>query len=97
AGMEVVRRFQGRAFFDLTGIQWAFYDAFGVLPADTVKAIGGSQPVIPVPPENCGLAAAVEDLELLRQSAICPRECIELPTQPSSHRLERPFAHRPAA
>jgi pyruvate,water dikinase len=49
AGMEVVRRFQGRAFFDLTGIQWAFYDAFGVLPADTVKAIGGSQPVIPVP------------------------------------------------
>lgn len=50
-GMEVVRRFQGRAFFDLTGIQWAFYDAFGVLPADTVKAIGGSQPVIPVPPD----------------------------------------------
>jgi pyruvate,water dikinase len=51
AGMEVVRRFQGRAFFDLTGIQWAFYDAFGVMPADSVKAIGGSQPVIPVPPD----------------------------------------------
>ena len=51
AGMEVVRRFQGRAFFDLTAIQWAFYDAFGVLPADTVKAIGGSQPLIPVPPD----------------------------------------------
>ena len=51
AGMEVVRRFQGRAFFDLTAIQWAFYDSFGVLPADTVKAIGGSQPVIPVPPD----------------------------------------------
>ncbi len=49
-GMEVVRRFQGRAFFDLTGIQWAYYDAFGVLPADSVKAIGGSQPEIPVPP-----------------------------------------------
>jgi pyruvate,water dikinase len=49
--MEVVRRFQGRAFFDLTAIQWAFYDSFGVLPADTVKAIGGSQPVIPVPPD----------------------------------------------
>jgi pyruvate,water dikinase len=82
AGMEVVRRFQGRAFFDLTSIQWAFYDCFGVMPADTVKSIGGSQPVIPVPPDplkgpqgrsrsNGGLAAAVEDLELFRQSAIC--------------------------
>lgn len=50
-GMEVVRRFQGRAFFDLTMMQWAFYDAFGVPPADTVKAIGGSQPEIPVPPD----------------------------------------------
>jgi len=50
AGMEVVRRFQGRAFFDLTSIQWAFYDCFGVMPADTVKSIGGSQPEIAVPP-----------------------------------------------
>jgi hypothetical protein len=78
----VVRRFQGRAFFDLTSIQWAFYDCFGVMPADTVKSIGGSQPEIAVPPDplkgpqgrsrsNGGLAAAVEDLELFRQSAIC--------------------------
>jgi pyruvate,water dikinase len=50
AGMEVVRRFQGRAYFDLTGIQWAFYDSFGVSPADTVRAIGGTQPEIGVPP-----------------------------------------------
>jgi pyruvate,water dikinase len=51
AGMEVVRRFHGRAYFDLTGIQWAFYDSFGVMPADSVRAIGGSQPVIAVPPD----------------------------------------------
>lgn len=49
AGMELIRRFHGRAYFDLTGMQWAFYDAFGILPADTVQAIGGSQPEIPVP------------------------------------------------
>ncbi len=46
----MIRRFHGRAYFDLTGMEWAFYDAFGVLPADTINAIGGSQPEIPVPP-----------------------------------------------
>jgi pyruvate,water dikinase len=50
-GIELIRRFHGRAYFDLTGIEWAFYDAFGVLPADTVRSIGGSQPEVPVPPD----------------------------------------------
>jgi rifampicin phosphotransferase len=50
AGMQVVRRFQGRAFFDLTMMQWAFYDAFGVLPGEVAKLIGGHQPEIPAPP-----------------------------------------------
>jgi pyruvate,water dikinase len=49
AGMELVRRFQGRGFFDLTLMQWAFYDAFGILPAEVVRLIGGHQPEIPVP------------------------------------------------
>lgn len=50
-GTEVVRRFHGRGYFDLTLMQWAFYDAFGVPPADIVKAIGGlHQPEIVVPP-----------------------------------------------
>src|ERR1022692_1326548 len=49
AGMEMVRRFQGRGFFDLTLMQWAFYDAFGILPAEVVRLIGGHQPEIPVP------------------------------------------------
>jgi pyruvate,water dikinase len=49
AGMEVVRRFQGRGYFDLTLMQWAFYDAFGILPAEVAKLIGGHQPQIPVP------------------------------------------------
>lgn len=51
SGMEVIRRFHGRAFFDLTAMQWAFYDAFGFMPADIVKVVGGHQPVISVPPD----------------------------------------------
>jgi rifampicin phosphotransferase len=49
-GMEIVRRFEGRGFFDLTLMQWAFYDAFGLMPVEVVKSIGGHQPEITVPP-----------------------------------------------
>ena len=70
-GLEVVRRFQGRAFFDLTAMQWAFYDAFGVLPADVVKLLGGQQPEIPVPPNPLkgppGRRRGMAGLRLLRQ------------------------------
>jgi rifampicin phosphotransferase len=48
-GVELVRRFQGRGFFDLTQVQWVMYDAFGFPPADFVKLIGGHQPEIVVP------------------------------------------------
>jgi phosphohistidine swiveling domain-containing protein len=51
-GLEVVRRFDGRGYFDLTGMQWCLYDALGVLPRETVNAIGGQQPEISVPPGN---------------------------------------------
>lgn len=51
-GAEVVRRFHGRGFFDLTMMQWAFYDAFGILPAEVVKALGGQQPEISVPSQR---------------------------------------------
>jgi len=71
AGMELIRRFHGRAYFDLTGMQWAFYDAFGILPADTVQAIGGSQPEIPVPKNPLagqeGRRRRIARLRLIRQ------------------------------
>ena len=71
AGMEVVRRFHGRAFLDLTMMQWAFYDAFGILPADAVRMIGGRQPEIPVPPDplkgRLGRRRGLAGLRLLRQ------------------------------
>ena len=70
-GIELVRRFHGRAYFDLTGMQWAFYDAFGVSPADTINAIGGSQPEIPVPPNPLqgakGRRRRIAGLRLLRR------------------------------
>jgi pyruvate,water dikinase len=70
-GLEVMRRFQGRAFFDLTAMQWAFYDAFGVLPADAVKLLGGQQPEIPAPPNPLqgplGRRRRMAGLRLVRQ------------------------------
>src|ERR1017187_962439 len=71
-GLEVMRRFQGRAFFDLTAMQWAFYDAFGVLPAEVVKVLGGHEPQIPVPPGSPlkgprGRRRGMAGLRLLRQ------------------------------
>ncbi len=58
-GMEVVRRCHGRGYFDLTLMQWAFFDAFGVAPADVVKVIGGHQPEIDVPPGRRGQLAGL--------------------------------------
>lgn len=48
-GLEVVRRFGGRAYFDLTAMMWSNYDALGLMPADYGRTLGGHQPVIPVP------------------------------------------------
>lgn len=70
-GIEIVRRYHGHAYFDLTAMQWAFYDAFGIAPAETVSAIGGSQPVIPVPPNPLagpeGRRRRLAGLRLLRR------------------------------
>ena len=49
SGLETVRRVLGRAYFDLTSMQWMMYDGLGVMPAEIVKSIGGHQPEIPVP------------------------------------------------
>ena len=56
-GMQVVRRFHGRGYFDLTTMEYGFYDAFGIQPADIMKTIGGHQPQIDVPPKPLSGAA----------------------------------------
>ena len=50
SGMHSVKRIDGHAYFDLTAIQWCWFDLVGALPAQTVATIGGHQPEIPVPP-----------------------------------------------
>lgn len=49
-GVELTRRMRGRAYFDLTCMQWVMYDALGVSTAEFAEAIGGHQPQIPLPP-----------------------------------------------
>ena len=51
-GIQTVRRFDGHAYFDFSAMQWCVYDAFGVLPSETAKSIGGHQPEIPLGDEN---------------------------------------------
>ncbi len=51
-GIELTRRFAGRAYFNLTLMQWAFYDPFGLTPAQFNRSLGGYQPEIAVPAGN---------------------------------------------
>ncbi len=50
SGMEMVRRYAGRLYFDLSAVQWIFYDCFAVPPEATNRLLGGHQPQIHVPP-----------------------------------------------
>ena len=47
-GLEVCRRFSGRAYFDLTSLFWAFYDGLGISAAEFNRSMGGHQPEFPV-------------------------------------------------
>lgn len=48
-GLEMLCRTSGRAYFDLTALQWAMYDALGLPPAEFIRGLGGHHPLIPVP------------------------------------------------
>ena len=69
-GMQVLRRFGGRPYFDLDSLQWSLYDSIGIRPADTNLTMGGFQPEIPVPGRSplrgrAGLARARRRLRLM--------------------------------
>jgi phosphohistidine swiveling domain-containing protein len=49
AGMQIVRRFDGRAYVDAAMIQFSAYDAFGISPDETNRTFGGFQPEIRLP------------------------------------------------
>lgn len=71
-GMQVMRRFGGRPYFDLDSLQWSLYDSVGILPADTNHITGGFQPEIAVPDGHplrgrAGLARMWRRLRLARR------------------------------
>jgi rifampicin phosphotransferase len=45
-GLQLVRRFQGRVYIDVTFIQWMFFDAFGSMPEVSARSLGGHYPLI---------------------------------------------------
>ncbi len=53
-GQEInwVRLFQGRPYFNLSALQWAFYDMAGMEPAEFNRILGGHQPEIVIPPST---------------------------------------------
>ncbi len=82
AGAELTRRFRGRAYFELTLMQWIMYDALGVTPRQVVQSIGGHQPEIPVPGDPMkgpeGRRRALASLRLLRRVWRVERELKEV-------------------
>jgi pyruvate,water dikinase len=48
-GLEVLRRFDGRAYLDLTSVQAFYYEALGSPPSEAGRALGGPQVAIHVP------------------------------------------------
>ncbi len=51
-GINWVRLYKGRGYFNLSALQWGFYDSMGLLPGKTNEFIGGHQPEIKVPAGN---------------------------------------------
>src|SRR5262249_45990817 len=51
-GMQMVRRFAGRAYLDLTALQAVYFDALGASAAETSHALGGPrfELQLPAPP-----------------------------------------------
>jgi pyruvate,water dikinase len=48
-GLTWSRLYNGRAYMNLSALQWAAWDAFGWPPAETNRALGGHQPEILIP------------------------------------------------
>jgi pyruvate,water dikinase len=51
-GMEMIRRLEGRAYFDLTTMEWIYYDALGLMPSELNAGLGGMQPELPMPSDR---------------------------------------------
>jgi len=51
-GLKYTRVYRGRGYFNLSAIQWEYFDALGITPKETNEAIGGHQPEIQIGTEK---------------------------------------------
>jgi len=51
-GINWIRLYKGRGYFNLSAVQWGFYDSMGFMPGKTNEFFGGHQPEIKVPAGN---------------------------------------------
>ncbi len=51
-GISYYRLYQGRGYFNLSVLQWAYYDCIGMHPSITNRLTGGHQPEIQIPDEG---------------------------------------------
>lgn len=77
-GMQLVRRFEGRAYVNASALQCGGYDAWGVLPEAFNRTFGGFQPGIRTPPGNPmgglpGLRRSVALIKLMRATWLAPK------------------------
>lgn len=67
-GLTWSRLFKGRAYLNLSALQWAAWDAFGIKPAETNRALGGHQEEVqaPAPPPRFSKLWRERNRRLLR-------------------------------
>lgn len=100
-GMEVMRRFSGRAYFDLTTMLWSYCDTLGLQSHEVTRGMGGHQPEIPAPSPYplrgwVGLRRIGARLRLLgviaRINCTLARDMQRLRTQARAQ-VQQPLAH----
>ncbi|MFZ5827566.1 MAG: PEP/pyruvate-binding domain-containing protein [Bacillota bacterium] len=81
-GLTWSRQHNGRIYMNLSALQWAAYDAFGWLPAETNRALGGHQPEIQVPkPPTLLSATGRERLKRLSKMGLVLRRAAKTADQ----------------
>ncbi|MDB4896200.1 MAG: pyruvate phosphate dikinase PEP/pyruvate-binding, partial [Firmicutes bacterium] len=92
-GIGWIRLFAGRPYFNLTALQWAFWDAFAMPPGEVNRIMGGHQPEIAVP----ALSAVQRAQRSLRQLRMIRRVMAALRGAPAEFRRLWDWAERAEA
>lgn len=104
AGVELLRRFHGRVYVDMTSVFWSVYATTGISPQRLTHALLGQQPVISVPPQSLlsragmrrmpALVRLAHDyLQLMRD---CKREAAGIEAKARAYREQALASRSPA-